>query len=460
MLLFLLVLQTWFIDGLIIPCQIAGGSMALALLGEHRDVVCADCGFHFACDSAIHPVRPQAVCPNCGFSNNIESLPDLGGDRVLIDRSAFQFHEPNRWDVVAFRHPYDSAKILIKRVVGLPGESVEIKGGNVYIDGHIQRKSLEQQLALAVPVYDTNCSPSLELRPISRWKALSENSLWKSSNGQFTVSSNVNNPDNKPQNHYQSDSSLSIDWLEYNHWRRISGKPGKVKECPITDIMAYNHSLSRREEDVHDVNELLLSFDVLKMNGKGKLFVRANYGENVFQLEIDPTIGTYCVNNNSQCIAKGEIFISPEKQNTNIVVSMIDQQYLFAFNNKPIVCIPIDNVDSISQLTGRPFAIGSSDLTVAMANLCISRDIYYTTPLNGREHSLGTSTHHLMGDEYYVLGDNSSIAEDSRTWIGRYPVVANLLIGKPLVIAYGAKMSRIGSWQFQVPDLGRIGYIR
>ncbi len=49
----LLFLQTWFIEGLAAPCRITGGSMALTLLGNHRDVICADCGFAFSCDAAV-----------------------------------------------------------------------------------------------------------------------------------------------------------------------------------------------------------------------------------------------------------------------------------------------------------------------------------------------------------------------------------------------------------------------
>jgi len=102
----------------------------------HRDVVCADCGFVFSCDAAIRPIRPRAVCPNCGYANNnMESLPDLDGDRVLIDRSSFHFRRPLRWEIVAFRHAQEAGKIVIKRVVGLPGDKLQMRDGRLWING-------------------------------------------------------------------------------------------------------------------------------------------------------------------------------------------------------------------------------------------------------------------------------------------------------------------------------------
>jgi len=165
--------QTWLLDGLVIPYRISGGSMAETLLGRHRDVGCADCGFAFSCGTDVLPLVPQAVCPNCGYAaNQLESwLPDAAGERVLIDRAAFSFRPPRRWEIVAFRQSQQAEEILVKRVVGLPGESLEIRNGDIYVDGQIQHKSLAEQRALAVLVHDANFQPTREPKPPSRWRA-------------------------------------------------------------------------------------------------------------------------------------------------------------------------------------------------------------------------------------------------------------------------------------------------
>ncbi len=96
--------QTWLINGLAVPYRVAGGSMAGTLLGMHRNVVCGDCGCPFACGTEVLPAAARAVCLNCGYAgNDLESLPDVGGDYVLIDRTAFSARAPRRWEIVAFR---------------------------------------------------------------------------------------------------------------------------------------------------------------------------------------------------------------------------------------------------------------------------------------------------------------------------------------------------------------------
>ncbi len=57
------------------------------------------------------------------------------GDVVLLDKLWYNFSEPKRMDVIAFTDPEDESRIYIKRVVGLPGERLQIKEGILYIDG-------------------------------------------------------------------------------------------------------------------------------------------------------------------------------------------------------------------------------------------------------------------------------------------------------------------------------------
>jgi signal peptidase I len=57
------------------------------------------------------------------------------GQRLIVVKAAYWFGEPQRGDVIIFTHPDDPQRTLVKRVIGLPGEQVEIKAGVVYING-------------------------------------------------------------------------------------------------------------------------------------------------------------------------------------------------------------------------------------------------------------------------------------------------------------------------------------
>lgn len=58
------------------------------------------------------------------------------GDRLIGNRLAYQSKEPQRGDIVMFRFPLDESQIYIKRLIGLPGEHIEIQGGKIYVDGN------------------------------------------------------------------------------------------------------------------------------------------------------------------------------------------------------------------------------------------------------------------------------------------------------------------------------------
>lgn len=57
------------------------------------------------------------------------------GQRLLVDKLSHRFHPPRRGDIVVFRLAGRGREALVKRVIGLPGETLAIRGGQVYVDG-------------------------------------------------------------------------------------------------------------------------------------------------------------------------------------------------------------------------------------------------------------------------------------------------------------------------------------
>jgi signal peptidase I len=82
-----------------------------------------------------------------GFSMN-PTLQD--GEYILINRLAYKLGDPVRGDIVVFRFPMDPNQDLIKRVIGLPGESITVQDGKVMIDGI----PLEEPYIAAPPIYN------------------------------------------------------------------------------------------------------------------------------------------------------------------------------------------------------------------------------------------------------------------------------------------------------------------
>jgi signal peptidase I len=59
------------------------------------------------------------------------------GNFVIVNKIAYQLGSPGRGDIVVFRYPPNPSEQYIKRIIGLPGEQVNINGGQVYINGEI-----------------------------------------------------------------------------------------------------------------------------------------------------------------------------------------------------------------------------------------------------------------------------------------------------------------------------------
>jgi len=72
------------------------------------------------------------------------------GQFVVVNRMAYRWNEAERGDIIVFRFPLNPSRRFIKRVIGLPGNTVTIRGGDVYIDGQI----LDEPYLAATPRYD------------------------------------------------------------------------------------------------------------------------------------------------------------------------------------------------------------------------------------------------------------------------------------------------------------------
>jgi signal peptidase I len=73
-------------------------------------------------------VKPYRI-PSASMEDTL-----LIGDRVLVDRISWRFSLPERGDIVVFHPPFDGP-VLIKRIIGLPGDEISLSGGFVYVNG-------------------------------------------------------------------------------------------------------------------------------------------------------------------------------------------------------------------------------------------------------------------------------------------------------------------------------------
>jgi signal peptidase I len=437
----LLVVRSWFLEPFVVP----SGSMAPTLLGVHTQLDCARCGSRIVYGLDDGPAG-RVLCPNCSHVQlEPADLPVIGGDRVLVDRCAFRWRHPRRWEPIAFRSPSKARDIVVKRVVGLPGETVEIRDGDVYANGQIQRKSLAEHRALAIPVHDAACD-DLPFGRAERWRPDAAASRWRRTDGRFSCSASASGPDPSAR-----------DWLTYHHQRIKPGSSTENEEAPVTDSYVYNQTQSRRE--LFPVRDLALSCR-LRATGSGQIVVVATDGAVEFWLRLDLQRQHAELLRDGTRVASAPCEFPGSSSEGRLYLSLIDEQVCVAWNDELLLGHPYERPANAGPASSRPFRIAAVGVELDVWNLHIDRDIYYTPPLTAAALGVRDAQTRLGPGEYFVLGDNSPQSRDSR-WSDFGPgIPESLLIGKPLVVYYPARVVHAGGRSFQVPEFSNIRYIR
>ena len=231
------------------------GSMAATLRGRHKDIRCEECHKEYAVGASLdtengpHGHVVATVCPICAHPQQLKydkgRDKSFSGDRILVNKFAYDpMGKPERFDVIVFKNPNKASQNYIKRLCGLPGESVLLKRGDIYVRPlgdtgkfTIARKPPRKMRALLQIVDDTaHVSPTLQAAGIPpRWRP-EPNSTWtpNATHQEFTVT-----------------PSDSESWLRfrnyvpgYQQWLAVLQKQtvslSDLKPSLISDTYAYN----------------------------------------------------------------------------------------------------------------------------------------------------------------------------------------------------------------------------
>lgn len=81
------------------------------------------------------------------------------GDNLIVDKLTYHFKDPERFDIIVFPYKYEENTYYIKRIIGMPGETIQIIGGYVYING--------QQLTSDIYGTEVMASAGIAAEPIT-----------------------------------------------------------------------------------------------------------------------------------------------------------------------------------------------------------------------------------------------------------------------------------------------------
>jgi hypothetical protein len=103
-----------------------------------------------------------------------DDLPIVAGDKILVDKIG----RPRRWDVVVFKTPFEVSVNYAKRLIAVPGEKVEIIGGEVFINDRLEAKPFGVAHDLWISVNDTQLRPGRPSADQPQWKPKPRQSKW------------------------------------------------------------------------------------------------------------------------------------------------------------------------------------------------------------------------------------------------------------------------------------------
>ncbi len=444
--------RTFSAEAYVVPT----GSMAPTLLGWHRELVCPNCRCPFDVGIDDGGRSAPAVCPNCGEADlDRTTAVECGGDRVLVQKFLYDSRAPKRWEVAVFHFPGDPSQAYVKRVVGLPGESIRIADGDVYADGQIVRKTLEDQRAMRIVVHDSRYEPKDAGRfPRwsfrSGWGYRSRVSGWSRSEGGFV--------------HRARSGVGPGDWVIYRHW-----DPGRRRQGPVRDFYAYNGGELPADNEVADlglearmtVDRSVDAISAALRSGADQFLVRIPVGLRG-EIELEHN-GRRIPITGGQNLFHGD---GAWPRTVTLEASAFDRRVTVAVDGK-LLFEPYDYErprpgPSVGEI---PIGVGVDGGDLVVHELRVFRDVHYTATLAGMAR-LGHSVHSAVSlgpDEYFVLGDNSPVSNDSRFWTVGPVVPGSMMLGKPFLVHLPGEVVPLkvfGRSVCWVPDPRRIRYIR
>ena len=508
--------RTFEAEAFVIPT----GSMAPTLQGRHQDVVCPMCGYPYRVSASGEIDQDDGrnridviggECLNCRYwactnrrqgkllgsqrpwqgkllgsprSFNVGALDrdaeseSANGDRIIVSKFAYAFQEPERWDVFVFRFPGNASRNYIKRLVGLPGETLKLHRGDVFRAEQVAKNTkMERNLPYTIvrkPPFKAVAMAQMVHDNQYQAETLTEHG-WPRRWGTWPRGAAASQGDWQPADNHRrfmtDGSSQETAWIRYQHrvpdfaqWNQIveaaqtqdpTEKASLLQNLQpqpelISDAYSYNSDIkfyspaqvesNRAAMGMYWVGDLMFECTLEVLRPGGSVVLDLVEGGKHFQCTFDLTTGAATLDIDGAFYdAEGETAQRPVAQTAvrgqgfyDLRFANFDDQLFLWVNGKSVVfdlpttypplgnTIPVSDAEDGGDLA--PVGIGAEGAAVAVDKLKIKRDVYYISPPPPDKHrnyqrayeSGPLNFHPRLSSEEAAFGARRVLTEKSR----------------------------------------------
>ncbi|HEU5116872.1 MAG TPA: S26 family signal peptidase, partial [Isosphaeraceae bacterium] len=397
------------------------GSMAPTLMGMHKELDCPYCGFTFATNvsemagdpNVFGRLQPRfAVCANCRAPVPVSDEPVFNGDRILVLKYMNEWPllkpiRPERWTVVVFHYPEEPETNYIKRMVGLPEESLRLYFGDVLTrpsgtdEPHrYERRPLRHQQAMQINVWDDRypCSLIADRPEWRRWTSEAEENAKAPSWAHNEAS------------HYAIKAGADWSVLRYRHlvpdlpqWRSLlqgEDLPYPPQPSLVSDFYAYNSGAPDEYRTVSFapcwVGDLTLSATVEAKSDTGAIRLELVEAGVTNRCEIDLKTGLAVMSHGDTVLGKPVPTSVKGSGTYDLRLANVDGRLTLWVDEELPFGEGVSYEDGSEFENGghplptaadlKPAAVSARGAEVEVSDLVLTRDIYYTEDPNNWDY--------------------------------------------------------------------------
>ncbi len=324
-------------------------------------------------------------------------------DRVIVDKFSYHFRDPDRFEIAVFNYPLDSSKNFIKRIIGMPGEELEIRGGDPWVrpDGEDEFTILRRPRSIQnaqLRRLDTAGEWKMSTGTAGRWKIKPG-----SSGDQFSATGRG-----------EATFPRTYESIRDNY---VDGYPEGIKD----DI-----NTRKKGSNANQVSDLRARCEIKADSACREVAIELHEGRRRFKFIFPGP--TAPAGERARIVATGLNLADPEGlleakvddgaarliagETVEVEVENLNDRLALRFDGEEVASLDVPPAPdrARSKVTLRIEAPEGS-LTV-VEEMKVWRDIYYTFDLTRQKISRWT----IPDGNYVVLGDNSQDSSDGRDW--------------------------------------------